>query len=75
MAISEREELQERELVQDIGLDGLLEFCAGDRGLQNLGEQLAERGMFGRAGVLAVFAVEEGDIDRSGGSDPGGISG
>ena len=57
------EVLEERELVQDIALDGLLEFCAGDRGLQNLGEQLAERAMFGRAGLLAVFAVEKADVD------------
>ena len=55
--------LDQRELVQNVGFDGLLKFRARDRGLQNFGEQLAESAVFRRAGVLAVFAVEEADVD------------
>ena len=52
--------------MENIGLDRLLKFGARERLLQNFGEHLAERGVFGRAGLLArlVLAVEQTDVDR-----------
>ena len=51
-------------LVQHVGFDRLLKFCAGDRFLQNFGQHLSKRGMLGRAGLLAVaFAVDQADVD------------
>jgi hypothetical protein len=55
--------LDERELVQYVAFDGLLEFRASDGRLQNLGEELAERAVFRCAGLLAVLTVEKADVD------------
>src|SRR5580700_5726215 len=53
-----REMLDQRQLMQNVALDRLLKFCPSDGGLQNLRQKLAERAMFRRAGLLAVFTVE-----------------
>src|SRR5580700_2182955 len=50
--------LDQRELVQNVAFDGLLKLGASDRGLQNFGQKLAERAMFRRAGLFAVFTVK-----------------
>ncbi len=39
-------------------------FALRERFLQNFGEQLAERRVFRRAGLLAILAVNQRDIDR-----------
>ncbi len=52
-------------MVEHVGLDGLQEFRAGGRFLQDIREQLAERGVLGRARLLAVLvlSVEQVDVD------------
>ena len=55
--------LHQRQLVQYVRLDGLLKFRARQRRLQNFRQQFAERAMLGRAGLLAVFSVEQADVD------------
>ena len=56
-------EFQERQPVQHIGFDGLLELRACKRFLQNLREQLAERTMLGRSRLFAVLAVDQRHVD------------
>ncbi len=63
------DEFQEREPVQDVWLDRLLEFRAGHRLLQHFCEDLAEGGVFGLAGAVLAFAlpvllVEQGNVNR-----------
>ena len=55
--------LEQRELIQDVGLDGLAELRARQRLLQNFGEQLTECRVFGRAGLFAILAIKQIDVD------------
>ncbi len=49
-------------VMQQIGLDRLLEFCIGQRTLQHFGEYFSKRGMF-RAGLLAI-SRHQADVHR-----------
>src|SRR6185437_2794335 len=56
---------QQRQMVQHVGFDGLLEFRPRQRRLQYLGQQLAERRMFRRGGLPILFlAVQQVHVHR-----------
>src|SRR5208282_1312957 len=60
------DEFQERQTVQNVRLNRLLEFGAGQRCLKNLGKKLAKRSMLRCTRLLAgpVLGVQKADADR-----------
>src|ERR1700746_454853 len=55
--------LENRQLVKNIRFDRLLIFCSCQRFLQDIGEQLAESRVFGRASALLILPIDEVDVD------------
>ena len=55
--------LENSQLVKNIRFDRLLIFCSRQRFLQDIGEQLAKRRVFGRTSALLVLPVDEADVD------------